>query len=753
MSNYSSLIAQINADIRQNGSGAITGQKLQVILDAMVASLGTNYQFYGVAATGTERPSVDQNIFLLAFDAGTYTNFGATVLAEGEIGIFTFNGTWTYTVKRVLQVVNDLITGGTGKALSAEQGRVLSGQIADLSRVVGETIVSKNITSGATQQIAEVSLMAGDIIRMKLSGSYRAGTIIISGTADFSYQLATISPYNGEATLDLTLAQDISGLWLYMADETHGVLNIDILQNFALAMDNAINLGRQNATEIAEMEEEIGKISISKNLTSGVTQQIAEVSLRNGEQLILKFGGTFTADIITLYGNAACTYQLVTIYPYHGNEQVAVTLTQDISGLWLYMNGEVLGLITIDILQNMSRDIQNLKNDLQSLSGEVAGKYAKPVRGIPASDMSEPVQEALDEIGAPDYSTEYNASDLNGFVMYNGEIVASSSSWKSLTVPLKKGCLYTVSGGAEVYMSENEPAVGMTIAQCPRVYPPYFVADDSQKYMLITRDTDSPTPLVVSVRAEGLSALMELGKTGLALGDSNMQATAITVGEGEDPGTIIGSILRCSLLNGGIGGTTYADVNGLLSFNKLADALVSRDFSGVDAGIAAILQEYPSFTCLTTRWAAIKQTPLADIDFLLLAYGTNDWNLGKTIDNENNPLDVSTILGSLRYGVKKLLEANPSMRIYVVTPAYRYGMNDDDNNDSDNYPINGVYLHEVGDAIFDACKALHIPCLNYYYTSGSNTYNRSAILNGGTHRTKYGYELMGKQYSKFIMSY
>ena len=95
MANYANLIQQINASIKTNGANLITGQMLQTILDNMVASLGAKYQYAGVATPATNPGTPDQNVFYLAATAGTYTNFGGLVVAEGEVAALKYNGAWT----------------------------------------------------------------------------------------------------------------------------------------------------------------------------------------------------------------------------------------------------------------------------------------------------------------------------------------------------------------------------------------------------------------------------------------------------------------------------------------------------------------------------------------------------------------------------------------------------------------------------------------------------------------------------------
>lgn len=95
MANYSTLIGTINEYITTNGSGAITGQILNNVLQAMVSALGENFVFGGIATPTTNPGTPDKNVFYLASQAGTYTYFGNLVFQQG-ISVLIYEGTsWT----------------------------------------------------------------------------------------------------------------------------------------------------------------------------------------------------------------------------------------------------------------------------------------------------------------------------------------------------------------------------------------------------------------------------------------------------------------------------------------------------------------------------------------------------------------------------------------------------------------------------------------------------------------------------------
>ena len=116
MANYATLKAAIQNVVKTNGNNEITGALLQQTLLAMVNSLGVGYQYVGIATPATNPGTPDQNVFYIASTAGTYTNFGGLVLADGEIAILKYNGAWSKdsTGAASLENVNQLRQDLTG---------------------------------------------------------------------------------------------------------------------------------------------------------------------------------------------------------------------------------------------------------------------------------------------------------------------------------------------------------------------------------------------------------------------------------------------------------------------------------------------------------------------------------------------------------------------------------------------------------------------------------------------------------------
>lgn len=104
MANYNDLKTGINAVIKTNGRQEISGAVLNTALNNMITELGAGYQYMGVATPATNPGTPDANVFYLASEAGTYTNFGGIVINEGEVCALVWNGTWAKEVTGIASV-------------------------------------------------------------------------------------------------------------------------------------------------------------------------------------------------------------------------------------------------------------------------------------------------------------------------------------------------------------------------------------------------------------------------------------------------------------------------------------------------------------------------------------------------------------------------------------------------------------------------------------------------------------------------
>lgn len=141
------MISAIQADIKTNGSGEITGAILQSILLSMVDSLGEGYTFVGVATALTDPGTPDEKVFYLA-PAGTYSSFGLTVSA-GCIGVLYYDGAWQ---KEEFTVISTQ-TAYSSKGTSTKVAQITTnsvGQVTGVSEVsIDFPVTSVNGNTGA----------------------------------------------------------------------------------------------------------------------------------------------------------------------------------------------------------------------------------------------------------------------------------------------------------------------------------------------------------------------------------------------------------------------------------------------------------------------------------------------------------------------------------------------------------------------------------------------------------------------------
>ena len=102
MANYAHTKDIIAQNIYTNHEGRVTAEMVKTAANEIVKTLiDGGYLYAGVAKltpTQTNPGNPDANVFYIATEPGTYTNFGSLVVADGEVAIFKWNGTWSKEV-------------------------------------------------------------------------------------------------------------------------------------------------------------------------------------------------------------------------------------------------------------------------------------------------------------------------------------------------------------------------------------------------------------------------------------------------------------------------------------------------------------------------------------------------------------------------------------------------------------------------------------------------------------------------------
>lgn len=133
--------------------------------------------------------------------------------------------------------------------------------------------------------------------------------------------------------------------------------------------------------------------------------------------------------------------------------------------------------------------------------------------------------------------------------------------------------------------------------------------------------------------------------------------------------------LGCSVFNGALGGTKMSRINGTrelaytqdcLSMVALAEAISYGDFGPQQSTIVKDFgTEYFEETIDT-----LARIDFSQVEVLFIEHGTNDYNFGVPLLNEEDAYDIYTYTGALRSAITTLQEKFPKMRIILVTPTY-----------------------------------------------------------------------------------
>lgn len=161
--NYENLKDAIIAVIKQNGNEEITGNILQQVLVAMVNSLGSGYQFRGIATPGTNPGTPDQRVFYLASTPGTYSDFGFIV--SDEICVLVYDTAWH---KQTIIALDQEPTEDSGNLISSGAIYTALQNLADVYMQLVEDADEDHIaTFGENGQVKDSGLSLDDVAKAK----------------------------------------------------------------------------------------------------------------------------------------------------------------------------------------------------------------------------------------------------------------------------------------------------------------------------------------------------------------------------------------------------------------------------------------------------------------------------------------------------------------------------------------------------------------------------------------------------------
>lgn len=259
--------AEVIAELQRQARGRVTD------IDSLhnVADIGT-YHYIGNGWKGLVNVNFDASskVSQVALSSSTpsYENDSLTWLSGKPcVMVRTYtNGAWSAWSKAGADVVNDLVTGGTDKALSAEQGKVLDQKVAALGSKIGQVLTaSATGADGSIRAKVDIELSANDKVHIKyIQSNTSAFTVVLRfhNTDNTTTDIASsVTGFNGEVTA--TKDADYIEAVRYSSQSVNGhTIQLKVLTG--LQGDVATNSQKVNAaeTDIVALKKQVNKLSI-----------------------------------------------------------------------------------------------------------------------------------------------------------------------------------------------------------------------------------------------------------------------------------------------------------------------------------------------------------------------------------------------------------------------------------------------------------------------------------------------------------
>ena len=226
-----------------------------------------------------------------------------------------------------------------------------------------------------------------------------------------------------------------------------------------------------------------------------------------------------------------------------------------------------------------------------------------------------------------------------------------------------------------------------------------------------------------------------MGKKIVNFGDSIYGNYRDTFGKSMSISSMIAERTGATVYNAGLGGTrmaahtvSYWDA---MCMYRLADAIATGSWTLQESALEDGASDFPAyFSDTITMLEGINWN---NIDIITMGYGTNDF-MGANSE--------STFKNALDYVIETILTAYPHLRIYVISPTFRWWAADDGSDTHKNSNNNTIYDY-VGWGKTESDK-YHVGYIDVYTNLGINLINRLAYFyeDDGTHPNVTGRRLI-----------
>lgn len=245
------------------------------------------------------------------------------------------------------------------------------------------------------------------------------------------------------------------------------------------------------------------------------------------------------------------------------------------------------------------------------------------------------------------------------------------------------------------------------------------------------------------------------GKTIVNFGDSifgNFRAP-------EDISTYLADITGAVTYNVGFGGCRMGEhifpQFDRFCMYRLAYSVVSRDFSLQDESFSyePIGQELPDYFGASLE--LLKSIDFDKVDIITIAYGTNDFTAKLPLENPDDPYDVKSFAGALRYSIETLKKAFPHVKMIICSQLYRFWRDADGNflEDSDERALDNQKLTDFVAKTKEVAENYGLYFIDNYNGSGINKQNIDVCFSktDGTHPMPAGRKLVAVNMAKELV--
>lgn len=158
-----------------------------------------------------------------------------------------------------------------------------------------------------------------------------------------------------------------------------------------------------------------------------------------------------------------------------------------------------------------------------------------------------------------------------------------------------------------------------------------------------------------------------------------------------------------------------------------------------DATIGSYDDEYLAERSVITQ---IDSAQINNGDFAIIFAGSEDYKSGIAKIGNNSDASNYSFKGALNLAIQKLLQKNSNIKILVISPIFRARLDANDFRNSDDTPINRLYLRDYANAMKEVSEINHVPFLDLYSSCMINKYNFSKYLGDGLYPNNNGHDML-----------